>query len=136
MFTTAAETTARTTTRLIKAMDAQHPVTITYTKADGSETIRTIEIYYIKITKAGDTLLLTMDRESGEKRSFRVDRIVSYSIHRSAYTVPRETETPTGHGLRGAAVALTTVIDLPAPLVPVTTEQRVNVLAGYLAYAA
>jgi hypothetical protein len=32
-------------------------------------------------------------------------------------------------------VALTTVIDLPAPLRPVTTEQRVNVLAGYLAYA-
>ena len=133
MFTTATETTARTTTRLIKAMDSQHPVTITYTKADGSETIRTIEIYDIKVTKAGDTLLLTMDRESGEKRSFRVDRIQAYTVHRTAYTVPRETTTtaPAGHGLRSAALVLA-----PHPLAPaVTAAQRITVLAGYLAAA-
>lgn len=135
MNTTATETTDHTTARLIRAMDRQHPVTITYTKADTTTTVRTIEIYDIKVTKAGDTLLLTMDRESGEKRSFRVDRIVAYTVHRTAYTVPRETSTPAGHGLRAAATALTTVIDLPAPLVPVTTEQRVNVLAGFLAAA-
>lgn len=135
MFTTAAETEARTTARLIRAMDNEHPVTITYTKADGSQTVRTIEIFDIRITKAGDTLIVAMDRETQERRSFRADRITHYSLHRTAYTVPREASVPAGHGLRAAATALTTVIDLPAPLVPVTTEQRVVVLAGFLAAA-
>jgi hypothetical protein len=39
-----------------------------------------------------------MDRETGEMRSFRTDRIVSYTVHRTAYTVTRpaadETKSP------------------------------------------
>jgi predicted DNA-binding transcriptional regulator YafY len=136
MFTTATETTDRTLTRIIRAMDHQHPITITYTKADGTETLRTIEVYDVTTTKAGDIVIKAMDRDSGEKRSFRADRISHYTIHRTAYTVPVEqVDAPSGHGLRAATVILTPATDLPAPLVPVTTEQRVNVLAGYLAAA-
>lgn len=87
MRTTANETETQTTLRLLNAMDRQQPVTITYLKADGTETIRTIEIYNIEVSNAGDLLLKVMDRQSGEKRTFRIDRIRSYTVHRSAYTV-------------------------------------------------
>ncbi|WP_097865950.1 WYL domain-containing protein [Streptomyces sp. rh34] len=93
MKTTANETQAQTLTRLLAAADRQHPVTITYTKADGTETIRTIEIYDTRTTKAGDIILKAMDRETGESRTFRLDRIQAYTIHRTAYTVTRPTRT-------------------------------------------
>jgi len=83
------ETQAQTLTRLLAAADRQHPVTITYTKADGTQTIRTIEIYDTRTTKAGDIILKVMDRESGESRTFRLDRIQAYTVHRTAYTVAR-----------------------------------------------
>ncbi|MFI8301553.1 WYL domain-containing protein [Streptomyces nigra] len=86
---TSRETSTQTLTRLIKALDAKHPVTITYTKADDTQTIRTIELYDITISAAGDILLKAMDRETGESRTFRLDRLVAYTIHRTAYTVPR-----------------------------------------------
>lgn len=142
MFTTANESSEQTLTRLIRAMDSQHPATITYLKEEKDttgkktgqlvETVRTIEIYDIRITKAGDTLIVAMDRETQERRTFRADRLVSYSIHRTAYTVPRETEVaPAGHGL---AAATTRVARLtPATL---TTAARVDVLARFLTTAA
>lgn len=86
---TAAETEHQTTLRLMRAMDRQQPVTITYLKADGTETIRTIETYAFEVSNAGDILLKTMDRQSGEKRTFRLDRIQAYTIHRSTYTLDR-----------------------------------------------
>ncbi|MFC8862639.1 WYL domain-containing protein [[Kitasatospora] papulosa] len=89
MKTTTNETQAQTLTRLLAAADRQHPVTITYTKADGTQTIRTIEIYDIRTTKAGDITLRAMDRETGESRTFRLDRIQAYTVHRTAYTVAR-----------------------------------------------
>lgn len=125
MFTTASETEARTTTRLLKAWDARRPVTITYTKADGSTTIRTIEIYDVKVTKAGDVILKAMDRDSGESRTFRLDRISHYTIHRTAYTVPRDADT-TIRPLAAAPVALTPLTTAPAAV-------RVNALANQLA---
>jgi len=86
---TARETQEQTLTRLLRAMDAQNPVTVTYIKADGTETIRTIEIYGIEVSNAGDILLKVMDRQSQDSRTFRVDRIVAYTVHRSSYTVAR-----------------------------------------------
>jgi predicted DNA-binding transcriptional regulator YafY len=122
------ETTTATLTRLIKALDAKHPVTITYIKADGSETIRTIEIYDITISAAGDILLKAMDRETGESRSFRLDRLVSYSVHRSAYTVVRPTvdepKARPAHGL--ATVTVLYPVDLPI-------TDRIALLADALA---
>jgi predicted DNA-binding transcriptional regulator YafY len=92
MFRTARETEQQTTARLIRAWDKQRPVTITYTKADGSETVRTIEIYDVTVTKAGATIVKAMDRQSGESRTWRMDRVSAYTLHSGAYTVPRETE--------------------------------------------
>lgn len=74
---------------MYRAMDRRHPVTITYTKADGSTTVRTIEPYEIRTTKAGDIIVKAMDRQSGESRTFRTDRVVSYTVHRTAFLVER-----------------------------------------------
>lgn len=71
-----------------RAMDRRFPVTITYVKADGTETIRTVEAYDIRTTAKGDVILKAMDRQTGESRTFRFDRLVSYTIHRTAYVVP------------------------------------------------
>lgn len=83
------ETQHQTLTRLITALDKQQPVTITYTKADDTETIRTIELYDITISQAGDILLKAMDRETGESRTFRLDRLISYTVHRTSYLIER-----------------------------------------------
>jgi predicted DNA-binding transcriptional regulator YafY len=125
---TANETSTTTLTRLIKALDAKHPVTITYVKADGSTTIRTIEIADILVTAVGDIVLRAADRETGEMRSFRTDRIVSYTIHRSAYVIARpaadETKTRVTVGL--ATVTVLYPVDLPI-------AARVQLLADALA---
>ena len=122
------ETTTQTLTRLIKALDANHPVTITYIKADGTQTIRTIEIYDIVISNAGDIVIKAMDRESQEARSFRLDRLVSYTTHRTAYTVARpvadEPKPRPAHGL--ATVTVLYPVDCPA-------TARVQLLADALA---
>ncbi|MFF4403789.1 WYL domain-containing protein [Streptomyces sp. NPDC001404] len=85
---TARQTSTTTLTDLTRAADRQQPVTITYIKADGTETVRTIEIYDIRTTKAGDLILKAMDRQSGESRTFRLDRLIAYTVHRSTYTLP------------------------------------------------
>jgi hypothetical protein len=81
--------------RIEKAADREQPVTITYTRADGTETVRTIEPTGLKVTKAGDTLVLAMDRLSGEKRSFRLDRVSAYTVHRTRRTVRTGVPAPT-----------------------------------------
>ncbi|MFE1205656.1 WYL domain-containing protein [Streptomyces sp. NPDC058762] len=121
------ETTAQTLTRLIKALDAKHPVTITYTKADGTTTVRTIEIADVIVTNAGDIVLRAADRDTQEMRSFRLDRIKAYTIHRSAYVVarPAADDKPT----RTTGLATVTVlypVDCPA-------VARVQLLADALA---
>lgn len=124
---TANETTTQTLTRLITALDRRQPVTLTYVKADGTETIRTVEAYDLVVSNAGDILLKGMDRETGEARSFRVDRIVSYSTHRTAYLIerPAADDKPTRtHGL--ATVTVLYPVDLP-------TAGRIDLLASALA---
>lgn len=122
------ETTTHTLTRLIKALDNQHPVTITYVKADGTETIRTIEITDVIVTNAGDIVLRAADRDTREMRSFRTDRIVSYTVHRTAYIVELpaadEPKQRTTTGL--ATVTVLYPVDCPA-------TARVQLLADALA---
>jgi predicted DNA-binding transcriptional regulator YafY len=122
------ETQHQTLTRLITALDKRHPVTITYTKADGTETIRTIEIADVIVTAAGDIVLRAADRDTQEMRSFRLDRIQTYTVHRTSYTVALpaadEPKTRPAHGL--ATVTVLYPIDCPA-----TT--RVQLLADALA---
>lgn len=89
------QTEQATLTAMYRALDRKHPVTITYVKADGTVTVRTIEIREIKTTKAGAVILRAADRQTGELRTFRADRIVSYATHRTCYLVVLpETETP------------------------------------------
>jgi predicted DNA-binding transcriptional regulator YafY len=125
---TATETSTTTLTRLIKALDAKHPVTITYTKADGTETIRTIEIHDVIVTAVGDIVLRAADRDTQEMRSFRTDRIVSYTVHRTTYVIKRpaadEPKQRTTSGL--ATVTVLYPVDCPA-------TARVQILADALA---
>lgn len=123
---TANETTTQTLTRLITALDKRQPVTITYVKADGTTTVRTIEAYDIVVTAAGDIVIKAMDRETGEARSFRLDRLVAYTVHRTAYTVERPVadEPRPARGL--ATVTVLYPVDLP-------TLARVQLLADALA---
>ncbi|MEE4541018.1 WYL domain-containing protein [Streptomyces sp. V4-01] len=81
------QTTEQTLAAMYRATARRHPVTITYIKADGTETLRTIELADIRTTKAGDIILRAADRQTGELRTFRLDRIQAYTIHRTAYTV-------------------------------------------------
>lgn len=135
---TANETSTTTLTRLIKALDANHPVTITYLREEKDEadkktgrlveTVRTIEVYDVIVSAAGDIVIKAMDRETGEARSWRLDRIRAYSIHRTAYVVERpavdEPTTRPAHGL--ATVTVLYPVDLP-------TLARVELLADALA---
>lgn len=84
---TAKQTSEKTLTDVARAMDRKQPVTITYIKADGSTTVRTIETQDIRMTKAGAIILRAADRQSGELRTFRLDRIQAYTIHRGRYVV-------------------------------------------------
>jgi predicted DNA-binding transcriptional regulator YafY len=132
------ETTTQTLTRLIKALDAKHPVTITYLKEDKddtgrktgqlTETVRTIEIIDFVVTQAGDILVKALDRESGEARSWRLDRLVAYTVHRTAYTVeaPAVDETRPARTTGLATVTVLYPIDCPA-------VARVQLLADALA---
>lgn len=131
------ETTTHTLTRLIKALDAKNPVTITYLKEEKDEagrktgalveTVRTIELYDITISAAGDILLKAMDRETGEARTFRLDRLVAYTIHRTAYVIARPaTDTKPARTVGVATVTVLYPVDLPI-------AARVQLLADALA---
>ncbi|MGH3372379.1 MAG: WYL domain-containing protein [Nocardioidaceae bacterium] len=90
---TARQATGQTLADLYRAIDNQRPVTVTYTKADGSESVRTIEPYELATTKAGDVIVKAMDRESHDRRSFRVDRITAYTLHRGRFLIERPADT-------------------------------------------
>jgi predicted DNA-binding transcriptional regulator YafY len=131
---TAKQTTTRTLTDLYRALDRSQPVTITYLKEETREvfavnskgtavrrtirtgrlieTIRTIETIEITTTKAGAIIIRAMDRQSGEARTFRADRIKAYTRHTGAtYQVERTTDDTT-------STAATTT-----PLIPRSTAQ-------------
>lgn len=78
-------------TAMKNAIHRAQPVTITYVRADGKETVRTIEPYEIVETKAGNTIVKAMDRKTGECRSWRIDRVLFYTVHRTSFTVERTT---------------------------------------------
>lgn len=132
------ETSTTTLTRLIKALDAHHPVTITYLKEEKDdagrktgqlvETVRTIEILDFVVTQAGDILIKALDRETGEARSWRLDRLVAYTVHRTAYTVeaPAADETRPARTTGLATVTVLYPVDCPA-------VARVQLLADALA---
>ena len=85
----------RTAAKLHRAVRKAQPVTVSYVKADGEETVRTVEPTALKTTKAGDVIVQAVDRKSAETRSFRLDRITAYTIHRTAFTARTERPAPT-----------------------------------------
>ena len=98
---TANQTTTRTLADLYRAIDRQHAVTITYLKPGETEpTVRTIEAYDIRTTKAGRIEVRAMCRLRGEARRFYVDRIISYTLHRIGFVLELpEATSPAGRGI-------------------------------------
>jgi predicted DNA-binding transcriptional regulator YafY len=82
-----------------RVISRHRPVTISYVRENGSTTVRTIEAYEIKETKAGNLIVRAMDRETGESRSWRLDRMTSYTIHRSVFLTPRPVINATFQGV-------------------------------------
>ncbi|MFJ8345054.1 WYL domain-containing protein [Streptomyces sp. NPDC094153] len=131
------ETVTQTLTRLITALDKQQPVTITYLKEEKDdagkktgrlvETVRTIEIQDFVISQAGDILVKALDRETGEARSWRLDRIQAYTVHRTAYVI----ETPAAADKPARTTGLATVTVLYPVDLPIAA--RVELLADALA---
>lgn len=77
-----------TVMKLTKAVRKQQPVTIGYNKQyDGEDTVRTVEPTSLRITKDGNVIMGGRDRRSGAYRSFRVDMIADYTIHRSKFVI-------------------------------------------------
>jgi len=74
-----------------RAIAKQHPVTISYVTASGRNVVRTVEPYRISVSAAGDVLVKTMDRESGDYRRFRLDRITHYTVHRTYFSIKNPT---------------------------------------------
>lgn len=134
---TANETSTQTLTRLITALDKQQPVTVSYLKEEKDEagkrtgrlveTVRTLEIQDFVISQAGDILIKALDRETGEMRTWRLDRLVSYTIHRTAYVIAA----PVADDKPARATGLATVTVLYPVDCPIAT--RVQILADALA---
>jgi hypothetical protein len=96
---TAKQTTTRTLTDLLRALDNRNAVTITYVDSKGDVTIRTIEIAEVH-AKTGDYEIVAMCRLRNEQmktdptirtaqRSFDLSKVVSYTVHRMAYVLAR-----------------------------------------------
>ena len=60
-------------------------VQLDYTKEGGERTSPTIEPYSVRRTRAGDLLLFGVKADSGEARSYRVDRIRAATVTRQAF---------------------------------------------------
>lgn len=97
---TSQQATTRTLADLYKALDRKFAVTITYLDEDGTETLRTIEPYDIRTTKAGRIEVRAMCRLRGESRDFLIHRVVSYTCHRIAFVLDRpQATTPASKGI-------------------------------------
>lgn len=131
MFRTSRETSEQTLNRLIRAWDRRRAVTLTYTKADGTETVRTIEITDVTTSKAGDVLIKAMDRQSGEMRTWRLDRIDAYTVHSTGYVCAHFPAAAVRLASTGLAAATARVAALtPATVTPAA---RTQLLADLLA---
>ncbi|MFJ8657420.1 WYL domain-containing protein [Streptomyces rochei] len=124
---TSRQTTRKTLADLYRAIDRQHAVTITYRDADGTETIRTVEPWDIRTTKAGRIQLRAGCRLRGDARSFYVDQIASYTVHRIAFVLDRpEATTPAGHGIVARSAAQLIARELGRDYLPARRLDRTD----------
>jgi predicted DNA-binding transcriptional regulator YafY len=130
---TANETTLA---HLLRAMDRRHPVTITYLKEEKDETgrktgrlvetVRTVELHSYRTTKAGHVILRAADRQTREMRTWRLDRIQAYTVHRTDYVVPVPAdETPAPAPVPSTPAALV-AFELGRDDRPTTTRARLT----------
>lgn len=116
---TATRTTQTVVADLLRAADREHPVTIQYVDADGVETVRTVEPVGVVASGSGELLLVAWCRLRGEKRTFRVSRLVAYTVHSRTglFVVPQtdaDAVTPTvvfPHDDEGTAALLADLAD-------------------------
>jgi predicted DNA-binding transcriptional regulator YafY len=104
---TAKQTTTKTLADLYRALDRKHVVTLTFDKEEKDdagkktgrlvEDVRSVEPYDIQTTLAGDIVIKAMDRQTGESRTIRLDRVHAYTLHRSPFVIEvPEATTPAG----------------------------------------
>ncbi|MFG2540707.1 WYL domain-containing protein [Streptomyces sp. NPDC048511] len=107
MKNTAQQTTYQTLLDLCRSIDRKHVITVTFLKEEKDdagkktgqliETVRSLEPYDIRTTADGHIIVKAIDRETGEARTIRVDRITAYTLHRIAFVLDRpEATTPAG----------------------------------------
>lgn len=89
--------------RIERAIRLEQPVTFTYRElrkdpenpkrrieGEYEITVRTIEPYAIEQSAKGNWFIRSLDRQSGEFRSWRFDRILTYTPHRGIRVVALE----------------------------------------------
>ncbi|MCX4885841.1 WYL domain-containing protein [Streptomyces sp. NBC_00847] len=97
---TANQKSTKTLADLYRAIDRQQAVTLTFVDTDGTETIRTVEPWELRTTKNGRIQLRAGCRLRGDARSFAVDQIKAYTLHRIGFVLERtEATSTTGHGI-------------------------------------
>lgn len=85
---TATQTTTRTLTDFLRALDRKQAVTITYRDRKGDITVRTVELHEVH-AKTGDYELIVMCRLENTQRHLSLSGILSYTVHRMAYVLTR-----------------------------------------------
>lgn len=97
---TSQQSSTKTLADLLRALDHQHAVTITYTDEHGVDSVRTVELHEIRTNNKGDIEIVAMcrlraiemqsdDRITSAERAFNVARISAYTVHRMAYVLTR-----------------------------------------------
>jgi hypothetical protein len=107
---TAKQATAKTLADLYRSIDRQQVVTLTFDKEEKNdagrktgrlvEDVRSVEPYDIQTTLAGDIVIKAMDRQTGESRTIRLDRVHAYTLHRIPFVIDRpEATAPASKGI-------------------------------------
>ena len=97
-------------------------VQLDYTKLDGERTSPTIEPYAVRRTSAGHLLLFGVKADTGESRSYRLDRVNAATVTRQAFR-PRYVVELTASG-PVAAPTLQRAVSETAPFAPARPVAR------------
>jgi predicted DNA-binding transcriptional regulator YafY len=135
MKVTKRQTSTKTLADLLRALDRRTAVTVTFDKeekdAAGKKTgrlvtdVRTVEPYNVHTTLEGQIVIKAMDRQSGESRTIRLDRIHAYTLHRSPFILDRpEATTPAGRVIVVRSTAQVIARELGRDYLPRTTVTR------------
>lgn len=97
------QASTKTLADLLRAMDHQHAVTLTYTDEHGVQSIRTVEVHEVRTNSKGIEIVAmcrlravemqTDDRITSAERTFNAAGISAYTVHRMAYVLTRPAPT-------------------------------------------